>query len=54
MPALLVERRIRFPALLDPQRSYRKALDLGQSSDPSGSWVGQDITVTVTGTATRK
>ncbi|KCZ51516.1 cytochrome b/b6 domain-containing protein [Hyphomonas pacifica] len=32
----------------------RKALDLGQSSDPSGSWVGQDITVTVTGTATRK
>lgn len=32
----------------------RKALDLGQASDPSGTWVGQDITVTVTGTATRK
>ncbi len=32
----------------------RKELDLGQDSDPSGTWVSQDITVTVTGTATRK
>ena len=28
MPALLAERKITFPALLDPQRSYRKTLDL--------------------------
>ena len=32
----------------------RKAFDLGQDSDPAGNWVGEDVTVTVTGTATRK
>jgi len=28
MPALLAERKITFPVLLDPTRAYRKALDL--------------------------
>ncbi|KCZ64100.1 hypothetical protein L53_06265 [Hyphomonas sp. L-53-1-40] len=32
----------------------RKAFNLGQDSDPSGSWVGDEITISVTGTATRK
>jgi cytochrome b561/polyisoprenoid-binding protein YceI len=32
----------------------RKAFDLGQDSDPAGTWVGDDITVTVSGSATRK
>ena len=32
----------------------RKAFNLGQASDPAATWVGEDITVTVTGTATRK
>lgn len=32
----------------------RKAFDLGQDSDPAATWVGEDVTVTVTGTATRK
>lgn len=31
----------------------RKALDLGQVSDASGSWVSDEITVTVSGAATR-
>lgn len=31
----------------------RKAFDLGQASDPAGTWVGEDVTVTVTGTASR-
>ena len=32
----------------------RKALNLGQDSDPSGTWVDDNITVTVSGKATRK
>lgn len=41
-------------AALDGQAVFsRKALDLGQSSDPGSSWVSDEIMVTVTGTATR-
>lgn len=41
-------------AILDGTAVFsRKALDLGQVSDASGSWVSDEITVTVTGTATR-
>ncbi len=32
----------------------RKALDLGQASDASASWVADEVTVTVSGRATRK
>ncbi|HPF23537.1 MAG TPA: cytochrome b/b6 domain-containing protein [Hyphomonas sp.] len=32
----------------------RKALNLGQQSDPGADWVGDEVTVTVKGTATRK
>ena len=32
----------------------RKALNLGQTSDPGADWVGDEVTVTVKGTATRK
>nr|WP_321358968.1 cytochrome b/b6 domain-containing protein [uncultured Hyphomonas sp.] len=32
----------------------RKALNLGQQSDPGGDWVADEVTVTVKGTATRK
>ena len=41
-------------ATLDGKAVFsRKALDLGQVSDASGSWVSDEITVTVSGTATR-
>ena len=41
-------------ATLDGKAVFsRKALDLGQVSDAGGSWVSDEITVTVTGTATR-
>ena len=41
-------------ATLDGKAIFsRKALDLGQVSDASGSWVSDEITVTVTGQATR-
>lgn len=41
-------------AALDGQAVFsRKALDLGQSSDPGSSWVSDEIIVTVTGAATR-
>lgn len=32
----------------------RKDMNLGQASDPAGTWVGEEITVTVSGSATRK
>ncbi|MEZ5952723.1 MAG: cytochrome b/b6 domain-containing protein [Hyphomonas sp.] len=32
----------------------RKALNLGQASDPGGDWVGDEVTVTVSGAARRK
>jgi len=32
----------------------RKALDLGQGSDPGADWVGEDVTVNVTVRATRR
>lgn len=32
----------------------RTPFNLGQASDPAATWVGEEITVTVTGTATRK
>ena len=32
----------------------RKGLNLGQASDPGSLWVSDDITVTVSGQATRK
>jgi cytochrome b561 len=32
----------------------RKALNLGQQSDPGADWVGDEVTVTVKGTATRR
>ena len=32
----------------------RTAFNLGQASDPAATWVGEEVTVTVTGTATRK
>lgn len=41
-------------ATLDGKAIFsRKALDLGQVSDAGGSWVSDEITVTVTGQATR-
>ena len=33
---------------------FRKALNLGQQSDPGGDWVADEVTVTVKGTATRR
>ena len=35
-------------------RFDRKALKIGQISDPNAEWVSDDVTVTVTGEATRK